>query len=485
MAFALKDNNFRLTASGINYLLFFLGLLAMAYSLITQHWFIFAAVTLLPLVAIILIYAIEKPMLSYVLFATATCYFSAIYRYSGIEGLSGILDIALAFCLFSISINIISNRESYSWTRGFNTLTITYLIWLTYCFLILLTPYARIADLVSSRSVFLTLPLTYFISGVLLCSTKQLRTTLFLLGLFIITAVFKAYWQKRRGFDDTEMEWLLGGAWHTHILKAGIRYFSFYTDAGNYGSSMGMFTVTFGIIGIIARKKMARYFCLGIAILAWIGMMMSGTRGAMAVPFGGIALYCLISKSVKMMVTSLLLGIFTFSFFYFTDIGNDNVFIRRMRTAFRPTEDASFNVRVENQKRFAYYLADKPFGVGVGGKIVDVKGLMELDEDFIPTDSYYVGIWVEGGVVGLGLYLILQAIVLLRSCYLLMFRIKNKQLRLILTALLCSIFGIWLNGYAGRGMGFLPSNFIIAIFFSFILNGPYMDKQLKKDEIII
>ncbi|WP_281644103.1 O-antigen ligase family protein [Bacteroides zoogleoformans] len=482
---AFKNSSFRLTISGINYLLFIGGLLTMAWSLITQQWLIFTAVMLLPLTAIILIYAIEKPILSYVLFATATCYFSAIYRYSGIEGLSGILDIALAFCLFSISINIISNKESYSAKRGFNALTITYLIWLVYCFLILLTPYAKVTDLISSRSVFLTLPLTYFISGVLLCSTKKLRITLLLLGLFIITAVFKAYWQKRKGFDSTEMEWLLGGAWHTHILQSGIRYFSFYTDAGNYGSSMGMFTVTFGIIGIIARKKMARYACIGIAILAWIGMMMSGTRGAMIVPFGGIALYCLLSKSVKMMISSLLLGICAFSFFYFTDMGNDNIFIKRMRTAFRPSEDASFNTRVENQARFAYYLADKPFGVGVGGKIVDVKGLMELDEDYIPTDSYYVGIWVEGGVVGLCLYLALQAIVLLRSCYLLMFKIKNRQLRLILTALLCSIFGIWLNGYAGRGMGFLPSSFIIAVFFSFILNGPYMDKQLQKNEIII
>ena len=109
---------------------------------------------------------------------------------------------------------------------------------------------------------------------------------------------------------------------------------------------------------------------------------------------------------------------------------------------------------------------------------------MELDEDFIPTDSYYVGVWVEGGIVGLCLYITLQALILLRCCYLLMFRIKNDQLRKILAALLCGVFGIWLNGYVGRGMGFQPSSFIIAIFLSFVLNGVYMDKRLKKDEII-
>mgnify|MGYP000385576255 FL=1 len=109
---------------------------------------------------------------------------------------------------------------------------------------------------------------------------------------------------------------------------------------------------------------------------------------------------------------------------------------------------------------------------------------MRLDEEFIPTDSYYVGIWVEGGIVGLCLYIVLQAILLLRCCYLLMFKIRNEQLRRILVALLCGVFGIWLNGYVGRGLGFQPSSLIIAIFLSFILNGVYMDRRLEKDEII-
>lgn len=485
MALSINNKNFNPSASGIVYLLFFVGLMTMVYSIITQRWMVFASVMLLPLAVIVLFYATQKPILSYMLYATVTCFFSAIYRYSGIEGLSGILDISLAFCLFSIFINVISDRESYQWIRGFNILTITYLIWLSYCLLILLTPYTYLNNFVSNRSVFVTLPLTYIISGILLCSTKKLRITLLLLGLYVFIAAFKAYWQKSRGFDSTEMAWLMEGAWHTHILRSGIRYVSFYSDAGNFGSSMGMFTIVFGIISLTAKQKIARWFCIGVTVLAWIGMMMSGTRGAMVVPFGGLALFLLLSKNMKFIAIGSILGALLFCFFYFTDIGDDNTFIKRMRTAFRPTEDASFNVRLENQKRFAHYLEDKPFGVGVGGTIVDTKNIMTLNEDFIPTDSYYVGIWVEGGIVGLCLYLGLQIMILLRCCYIIMFKIKNKQLSRILAALLCGVFGIWLNGYVGRGMGFLPSSFIIAVFLSFILNGIYMDKQLKKEEIII
>lgn len=480
-----KERNLSITAPGIVYLLFFGGLLMMAFSLITQQWLIFAGVTLLPLSVIILLYATEKPMLSYMLFAVITCYFSAIYRYSKVEGLSGIMDIFLGFCLFSIFINVISNRQNYPWKNGFNILNITYWVWIIYCFLILLTPHAYLNNLISNRSIFITLPLTYFISGILLCSTKKMKNTLLLLGLFIITAAFKAYWQKRRGFDSYELEWLVSGGWHTHLLRSGTRYFSFFTDAGNFGASMGMLTIVFGIISITIKNRIMRIFYISVTVLAWIGMMMSGTRGAMIVPFGGVLLYFLISKSIKMMVSSCILGAIVFSFFYFTDIGDNNVFIKRMRTAFRPTEDASFSVRKENQKRFAYYLADKPFGVGVGGHVVDTKRIMVLNEDFIPTDSFYVGIWVEGGIVGLCLYITLQILVLLRCCYLLMFKIKNKQLRLILSAMLCGVFGLWLNGYVGRAMGFQPSSFIIAVFLSFILNGPIMDRQLKENEIII
>ncbi|MDO4165098.1 MAG: O-antigen ligase family protein, partial [Bacteroides sp.] len=343
------------------------------------------------------------------------------------------------------------------------------------------------SNYITNRAIFITLPLTYFLSGILLCNSKRLRMTLLLLGIFVITAIFKAYWQKRKGFDSIEMLWLIdGGAWHTHVLQSGIRYFSFFTDAGNFGACMGVLTLVFAIVGTVAKRFIIRYFFLGVAVLAAIGMMMSGTRGAMVIPFAGLVLFVLLSKSIKYFAICSILGIAAFCFFSFTDIGQDNSFIRRMRTAFRPTEDASFNVRLGNQKRFAYYLADKPFGVGVGGTIIDTEGLMqETEEKFIPTDSYYVGIWVEGGVVGLILYIGLQLIVFLRCCYLLLFKIKHKQLRIILSAMLCGIFGLCLNGYVGRAMGFLPGNFLIATFYAFILNGPYIDRQLKADERII
>lgn len=59
-------------------------------------------------------------------------------------------------------------------------------------------------------------------------------------AILTLTAVIKAIWQKYVGFDSAEKYWLyvLGGS-TTHIIYSGIRYFSFFSDAANFGAGMG------------------------------------------------------------------------------------------------------------------------------------------------------------------------------------------------------------------------------------------------------
>ena len=72
------------------------------------------------------------------------------------------------------------------------------------------------------------------------------------------------------------------------------------------------------------------------------------------------------------------------------------------------------------------------------------------------------------------------ACIILRCCYIIMFRIRDAQLRNTLAALLCGLFGLFLNGYVGRGMGFQPGVSLIGFFFAFILNGPLIEQRLSK-----
>lgn len=94
------------------------------------------------------------------------------------------------------------------------------------------------------------------------------------------------------------------------------------------------------------------------------------------------------------MAVTAIIGICIYTFFAFTYIGQGNAMIRRMRTTFRPTEDASFNVRLDNQKKLAEYLRERPFGEGLGLGGVEAKRFAERTTTLIPHDSTYVKIWM-------------------------------------------------------------------------------------------
>mgnify|MGYP006869451538 CR=1 FL=1 len=55
-----------------------------------------------------------------------------------------------------------------------------------------------------------------------------------------LLAAAKGYWQKNKGFDSTELSWLWAYGARTHFIHSGIRYFSFFTDAGLFRCQHGI-----------------------------------------------------------------------------------------------------------------------------------------------------------------------------------------------------------------------------------------------------
>lgn len=467
---------------GLVYALFTMGLISMVGALLFQHWLLFAIFACSPIAVLVFIYSVKYPQISYFLYFGIAYYFAAIIRYSNGDGLSVILDGVLTYALLAVFLHfVIYRQQDLKIQNAVNALTLSYAIWILFVFVQLINPSASFEKIITtSRGWILSLPLLYIFSSIILSTPQRLKEVLIVLGIFTLTAFLKVVWQKYRGFDHTEVTWLMSGAWTTHLLRSGIRYFSFFSDAGNFGSNMGLIAIVYGIITFHTKGLLLRLFYAGVAFASIIGLFMSGTRGAIIVPFGGLVLYCLLSKNPKVMITSIIAGCALFALMAFTDIGDGNPFIRRMRTAFKPTEDASFNVRKENQKRLAYLLKDKPIGIGIGERMIDVENLNVHQDNIIPPDSFYVDLWIQSGIVGLTLYISILVAILLRCCYLIMFRIKNKRLRHILAAMLSGVFGLWLNGYVGNGMGFQPGSTITAAFIAFILNGPQIDKVLSK-----
>lgn len=470
----------------LTYGVFISGLVALAYAVIFQKLLIAFIIIGLPIIGLAFVYSVRFPRLSFLLYATLSYYLTAIMRYSRHDGLSVFLDILLVYIVLCILFNVRRKESKIHLPNAINILTTSYIFWAFYVLIVfVMTPTHQGNMIMGARQWLLSIPMVYIVCSLLADNPRILKKGLILLGIFTITAFLKLLYQKYRWFDTAEYEWLMQGNWQTHILQSGIRYFSIFSDAGNFGANMGMIGIIYSIIGLNTKQRILRLFYIAIAVMGIIGMLMSGTRSAIIIPMGGLLLYCMISKSLKIFVISVLSGILLYLFFAFTNIGDGNPFIRRMRTAFRPSDDASFNVRLENQKTISEYVSRHPWGAGIREGIPRIR---EVDEEFvqdtIPPDSFYVSIWIQTGYTGLVLYILIEVIVLLRCCFLIMFRVRNNELRQVLAALLCGVFGMWLNGYAGEAMGMPPNNFLIVAALAFVLNGPYIDKQLTANTLI-
>ena len=127
-----------------------------------------------------------------------------------------------------------------------------------------------------------------------------------LLKVWACLSLFSAYWtfnQKYFGFTLSENIWLQT-AGRTHIIQGGtlIRYFSTFSDAANYGCNAAATAVTFMVIGITSRVKKDKLFFLLTSFAVIWGMFQSGTRTAIFCLGFGLAVFIVLSKSVKIAV---------------------------------------------------------------------------------------------------------------------------------------------------------------------------------------
>lgn len=241
---------------------------------------------------------------------------------------------------------------------------------------------------------------------------------------------------KNYGFSSKDLYFLhvLGG-WRTHIIWSGIRYFSCFSDAANYGVHAAMSAVVFAISAFFVESKWLRIYFLCIAVGGLYGMGISGTRAAMGVIMGGMLMITVIAKNWKALLAGIFISISVFVFFSYTNIGSGNQYIHKMRSSFHPSEDASYQVRVENRQRMKELMAKKPLGYGIG--LSKASNFDSREQMPYPPDSWLVSVWVETGIVGLILYLSIHSILFAWCSWILMFKVRNKGLRGLIAAWLC------------------------------------------------
>lgn len=465
-------------------LLLFIGLAAFTMALAYQQLVIALGIAALPIVIAIGLYGLTRPHVVYFIYAVYACTFITIMRYTRIDGLSVVLDILLVYVMVSMICSTYI-RKNIDWNRAVNMLTLSYIPWIFFTLFQFLNPFTRSDSMMTGlRGWIGETVILYIMVSILSDKWKALRVGLMTLSIMVFACYLKVLWQRYVGFDSAEQYFLfVQGAQTTHLIHSGARYFSFISDAATFGTFMSTAALVYGLVSIkTTNKKMAIWYAI-IAILSFLGQLLSGTRGSLIIPAIGIVLYTLLCKNIKIAMIMLFLGLTTYVFFAFTNIGNSNSFIKRARTAFHPSKDASMNVRLENREKIADYLSRNPLGAGIGHFATIIKlndeGLYENKN--IPYDSYYVGIWSQTGYFGLFLHILIHASVILTCCYKVMFKVKNAELRQILMAFTCAAFGIYVSGYTSYSIGQPPINFLIPAMLAFVLNGPYIDAELQQN----
>lgn len=315
---------------------------------------------------------------------------------------------------------------------------------------------------------------------------KYLNMYLYLWGVFSILGTIKGWMQLNIGVDFAEQRWIdeVGGA--THILFGQLRVFSFYSDAGQFGAAQAHAGVVGTIIALSSKTLRDKIFFAIMAITGFYGMMISGTRGAMIIPMLGFAVYIILRKNIRVIIIGGIFLVLFYSFFKFTTLGQSRYQIQRMRTAFYPEEDASLQVRLANQRILKAYLVSRPFGGGIGsaglwGERFSPQGFLA----HIATDSWYVQIWAEQGIVGLLMHLFFISYIFLKSSYLVMFKIKDKELIGKLSAIIAGYVGIMASSYGNGVLGQNPTAELMYIGWAYLFMARELDDEIAHEKKLL
>ncbi len=366
--------------------------------------------------------------------------------------------------LLLLGIAIIDSRQNPHFERTQNLMLFAITIWSVFCTLEVLNDTCGLGINVAAwytgaRMMAFQIMYIFLVFSLYISSPEIL---LRYLKIWAFLCLFSAIWtwkQQNIGFTDNESTFLNGRGASTHIIQGGtlIRYFSTFSDAANYGCHAAAAAVAFMVFAITARIKKDKWlFCIIGIIVIW-KMFASGTRTAMFCMFAGFFVYIFLSKSFKIAISAIITGGLLFFMLAFTNIGQGNQQIRRMRSAFNK-DDASSSVRDINQATMRKYMVDAPWGIGLGmgNENVPANNKYNLMANIAP-DSEYVFIWLRTGKIGITIFVITTIIMLFGACNVVLFKLKSPSLIGVGGGLCSAFVAIQLGGYANQVLMQFPN----------------------------
>lgn len=457
---------------------------ALVFALVSGNIVLGGALSLAPLAVLSLIIIFRSPTSG--LFMTLAWAFIGlgIKRYlpadSGPASALG-LGVDIFLLMSWISFFITNFHKPFNTAELKNGLMYWTLAWLIYNVFEILNPDAPtfIGWFYAGRGVafymFMTVPLA-------LITIRTIQDANHFILVWFGLSLLGALWGMKQlyiGLDFGELQWLAEpGNRTTHLLFGKLRVFSFYSDSGQFGACMGHAGIVAAILGIQSTGK-KRIILIVCSLLFIYGLLISGTRGAMAVPVGGALAFLLIRKNWRLVIIGVAIMALVFGTLKYTSVGSGIYEVQRMRTALDPN-NPSLLVRVENQKRLFEYLKSHPFGGGVGS--AGYWGLRFSPNSFLANlalDSWYVKIAAEQGFPGLMLFLAFIIFFLVQGYR----RIQNTadpEVKGLMMALYAGVAGIALASYGNQVWGQMPTGLILYVSMAIIWN--FSGKNISRTE---
>lgn len=356
------------------------------------------------------------------------------------------------------------------------------MVWLLYTIMELFNPEARSKEawFYAVRAVSLYQIFTIAVCLLFIDSKNDIRKFVNINLIIIVISVFWGAKQLYMLVDSSEAAWLSAGAYKTHILRGKLRAFSFYSDAGQFGATAAYAGLMGFILALGPFSKKTRIAYLLVGIIGFWGMLMSGTRGALFVPAAGVFAYLIATRNIRIFIAGLVVVGGVYFFLKYTTILNDNSQVRRLRSALDPN-DPSLQVRLENQKKFKVYLANRPIGGGIGTS--GTWGIRFTPGTFLAqtaNDSWYVKIWAETGVIGLTLHIAMIVFFVLYGYYTI-FRLRDPPLKCYIMALHAGFFGIAAAAYGNPILGQFPLSIMLYTTWALFVIAPYFDEKVNQE----
>ncbi len=391
------------------------------------------------------------------------------------------VGIALDGILILTWCSILVNKNRFNWKNLKNEHVILSLIWFFISFLEIFNPAG--GSLIGWFNEFRFTALSWLLVAPLafLLFNKRKDLNHFILFILFFSAIATLYGVKQLylGVTNGEQQWLNAGNDYTHILEGKLRVFSMYSDAGQFGASQAIMAVIALVLASGPFGFMKKVFLAIAALLFLYGMGISGTRGALFALVSGLFYALFLSKNFKLLIIGATFALSGLWVLKYTNIGDEIFQVRRLRSALNP-KDASFNVRLENQKKLKFMLKDLPFGAGLG--MSGMNGTTyNADKPIanVQPDSYWVKVWVMYGIVGLLIWFSINAYII-GKCSGIVWKLKDPRLKVKMIALTSGTVGCFICSYGNEIMNGMPSSVIMFMSWSFVFIAPMLDRQSQE-----